>query len=155
MLNATSEPIMRVALYAASLVAILACSTGTGLARCAGGGAGGVVCARLDEEFDLRVSQTAYIADTRLSIQLTAVPEDSRCPHDVVCVWAGNARVSLALRDGANADAADVNSTLEPRAVERWGYRVELVDVRPVPTSGQPIPAQAYVIRLVLRRASG
>jgi hypothetical protein len=148
------ETIMRVALYAASLVTIVACSTGTGLARCDGAGSSGVVCARLGEQFDLRVGETAYIADTRLSIQVTAVPEDSRCPRDVMCPWAGNARVSLALRDGTNMDAADVNSTLEPRAVTRWGYTIELVEVKPVPTAGQPIPAAAYVVRLVAKRAN-
>jgi hypothetical protein len=144
---------MRVAHSVASLIIVLACSTGTGLARCDAAGGSGVVCARLGEPFDLRVDETAYIADTRLSIRFDAVAEDSRCPRDVMCPWAGNARVSLALREGPNADAADVNSTLEPRAVTRWGYTVELVDVRPVPLAGQPIPAGSYVVRLVARRA--
>lgn len=145
---------MRVALYAASLLTVLACSTGTGLARCDDPGRGGVVCARLGEQFDIRVGETAYIADTRLSIRAEAVPEDSRCPRDAVCVWAGNARVSLTLRDASNTDAVDLNSTLDPRAVTRWGYTVHLVDVQPVPTAGQPIPAQEYVVRLVVTRAS-
>jgi hypothetical protein len=145
---------MRVALYAAALFSLLGCSSATGLARCAPGARNGVVCARLGEEFDVRLNETAYIANTALSIQAVAVPEDSRCPTDVVCAWAGNARVSLALREGSNADAADVNSMLQPRAVSRFGYVVELVDVRPGPVSTQTIPPEAYVIRLVARRAS-
>jgi hypothetical protein len=146
---------MRVAAYGAFLLTALACSTGTGLARCDDAGRGGVVCARLGEQFDVRVGETAYIADTRLSIRVNAVPEDSRCPRDAVCVWAGNARVSLTLRDGSNADAVDLNSTLDPRSVTRRGYTVRLVDVQPLPTAGQPIAAQDYVIRLVVTRASG
>lgn len=145
---------MRVAVYSALLLTGLACSTGTGLARCDDAGGGGVVCARLGEQFDVRVGETAYIADTRLSIRVNAVPEDSRCPRDAVCVWAGNARVSLTLRDGSNADGVEVNSTLDPRAVTRWTYTVQLVDVQPVPTAGQPIPAREYVIRLVATRAN-
>jgi hypothetical protein len=145
---------MRVALYAASLFALLACSTGTGLARCDDASRGSVVCARLGEEFDVRIGEIAYIADTRLSVRVNAVPEDSRCPRDAVCVWAGNARVSLTLRDAANADDADLNSTLDPHAVTRWGYTVRLVDVLPLPTAAQPIPAQAYVVRLIVTRAS-
>lgn len=144
---------MRVALCAASLLTILACSTGTGLSRCDGRGIGSVVCARLGEPFDLRVTETAYIADTRLSIRVDAVPEDSRCPSDAVCVWAGNARVSLTLRDGTNSDASDVNSTLQPQVVERWGFTVGLVDVRPPRLAGQPVAAEAYVIRLLVERA--
>jgi hypothetical protein len=144
---------MRVALYAASLFALmLGCSSATGLARCDRAG-NGVVCARLGEEFDVRLNETAYIASTPLSVHVEAVPEDSRCPTDVVCAWAGNARVSLRLREGTNAHGADVNSTLQPRAVSRFGYIVELVDVRPPRISTQGIPAEAYVIRLVTKRA--
>ncbi|HJR66918.1 MAG TPA: hypothetical protein VJ802_10845 [Gemmatimonadaceae bacterium] len=145
---------MRAALLAASLLTTLGCSSATGLARCEPGAGTAVVCARLDEEFDLRLNETAYIANTPLSIQAVAVPEDSRCPTDVVCAWAGNARVSLTLREGANAEGGDVNSTLQPRAVSRFGYSVELVDVRPARLSTQPLPAEAYVFRLVARRAS-
>lgn len=145
---------MRVALLAAWLLPLLACSTGTGLARCDATGAAGVVCARLGEEFDLRLSETAYVADTRLSIRADSVPEDSRCPENAVCVWAGNARVSLTLRDGTNTAGADLNSTLEPHAVIRWGYSARLVDVRPNPRAGQGIAAESYVIRLVVTRAT-
>lgn len=121
---------MRIAFYAASLVAVLGCSAATGLIRCDDVVRGGAVCARLGEPFDLRVGETAYIADTRLSVRVTGVPEDSRCPREAVCVWAGNARVALALRDGTRTDAADVNSTLEPRAVARWGYAVDRKSTR-------------------------
>jgi hypothetical protein len=145
---------MRVAHYAASLLTVLACSTGTGLARCDDAGRGDVVCARLGEQFDVRVGETAYLADTHLSIRVNAVPEDSRCPRDAVCVWAGNARVSLTRREGSNADAVELNSTVEPRAVTRWGHTVQLIDVQPVPIAGQPIAAQEYVVRLLVTRAN-
>ena len=146
---------MRVALFAAAVFAVIGCSSATGLSRCRATAGSGVVCAQLGEEFDLRVNETAYIADTRLSIQAVAVPEDSRCPTDVVCAWAGNARVSVALREGTSAETADVNSTVQPRAVTRFGYVLELIDVRPGRLAGQPLPVEAYVIRLVARRAAG
>jgi hypothetical protein len=146
---------MRVALLAASLSVLLACSTGTGLARCDDTRAGGVICARLGEELELRLGETGYIADTRFAVRADAVPEDSRCPQNAVCVWAGNARVSLTLRDGTNSAAVDLSSTLEPHGAIRWGYEVRLVDVRPTPMAGQPIAPASYVIRLVVSRAPG
>jgi hypothetical protein len=142
---------MRVALVT-SLLTVLACSTGTGLARCDTAGVRGVICARLGEQFDVRVGETAYIADTRFAVRVNAVPEDSRCPRDAVCVWAGNARVALTLREEAEAEDADVNSTLEPHGATRWGYKTELVEVRPLPAAGERIPAQEYVIRLIVTR---
>jgi hypothetical protein len=146
--------IMRVGLYVGSLVAIFGCSTGTGLARCDPSAGTGVTCARLGEQFELRVGETAYIADTRFTVRVKGVPEDSRCPGDAVCVWAGNARVALTLREAGKADDADVNSTLEPHVATRWGYTVELVDVQPVPTARERTPADKYLIRLVVTRAA-
>lgn len=143
---------MRVALYAAALLVVLGCSSATGLSRCQGDAGRGVVCAQLGEEFDLRVNETAYLADTRLSIRVAAVPEDSRCPTDVVCAWAGNARVSLVIRHATNAETADVNSILQPHSVMRFGYSVELVDVRPGRLAGEPLAVEAYLIRLRVRR---
>jgi hypothetical protein len=145
---------MRVALVVASLLVVAACSTGTGLARCDGTAPGGVVCARLDAPFDLRIGETAYVADTRLTIRADSVPEDSRCPTDVVCAWAGNARIALTVRHDSDVDRVNLNSTLQPRAVTRHGYTLELVDVRPPRHSTQaPAPA-SYIVRLIAARAS-
>lgn len=144
---------MRFALYAALLLTFN-CVSGTGLARCDDVRRGGGICVRIGEPFAIRIGETAYVADTPLSIRANAVPEDSRCPRDAVCVWAGNARVALTVRDGPNAGDVELNSMLEPRATTRGAYRVELTDVEPVPVAGQPTPAKDYVIRLVATRAA-
>lgn len=144
---------MRAAIYAVALAALTACAGSTGLARCEPGNSEHV-CARLGEPFGVRVGQTAYLADTRLSIRVEGVPEDSRCPSDVQCVWAGNARVVLELRDGETTDTASVSSTLEPHAVTRGEYRIELVEVKPETSAGQPIPQNEYRIRLLVNRVS-
>ena len=49
----------------------------------------------LAQDFELSLGQTVAIAGTAHRVTFEAVPEDSRCPTDAVCVWAGNARVSL------------------------------------------------------------
>lgn len=49
----------------------------------------------LDQDFELALGRTVSIAGTPQRVTFEAVPEDSRCPIDAVCVWAGNARVSL------------------------------------------------------------
>lgn len=145
---------MRAVICAASLAALAGCAGSTGLARCEPGNPTDQVCARLGEPFDIRVGQTAYVADTRLSVRVESVPEDSRCPRDVQCVWAGNARVTLELRDGENTDTASVSSTLEPHAVTRWDYRIELLGVQPESTAQGPIAQGEYRIRLLVNRVS-
>ncbi len=146
---------MRIPALAALLVTVAGCasSAGTGLARCDDSPSDAIVCAALGQEFDVRIDDTAYITDTELSVRVDGVPEDSRCPIDVQCPWAGNARVWLTIRDASRRDSIAVNSTLEPHAATRFGYTLRLVDLRPPKVSTQEIRRGDYVVRLVVTPA--
>jgi len=104
--------------------------------------------ARLDEAFDIRYGGKVSIAGESLSIQFLDVPEDSRCPEGVVCVWAGNAKVALRVvgRD------VDLNTYLEPRKDTVSDYTVELVSLNPYPVYNQEIEKEEYTARLLVRR---
>lgn len=43
-----------------------------------------------------------------LTVQPTDVLEDSRCPEEVQCVWAGKVIIRVALRQGRNRDVHDM-----------------------------------------------
>ena len=47
----------------------------------------------INREFSLGIGQTASVEGEKLFIKFKAVLEDSRCPINVVCVWAGNGKV--------------------------------------------------------------
>src|ERR1041384_6590460 len=65
---------------------------------------------RLGQEFELRIGQRAVIRKTNLTLRFVTVPEDSRCPSDVTCVWAGNARVELLVTNGRRTKSMTLNS---------------------------------------------
>ena len=71
----------------------------------------------IDKEFSLGIGQTASIEGERLVIKFKAVLEDSRCPVNVVCVWAGNGKVEFEVLDidGQNKTVT-LNTEEEPRA---------------------------------------
>lgn len=75
----------------------------------------GTVTARLGEEVRLGT----------LRIRPIAVLEDSRCPADVTCVWAGRIRVRVAV-SGAGEPVMELN---QPVSVP--GGRLALVSVAP------------------------
>ena len=54
-----------------------------------------VIKASLDKEFSLAIGQTAKISGENLTIKLTDVTNDSRCPQGVTCVWAGEVTCAL------------------------------------------------------------
>jgi hypothetical protein len=107
-------------------------------------------------DFDVALGQEARVRGTSISIRFVEVSNESRCPSDVQCVWAGNAVVKLSLAaSGAASSGASLNTTLEPRSVVFAGYRVTLTSLRPYPRSGTTIPQAAYVATLEVRAIQG
>ena len=131
----------------ALLVLIGACSASSG-----------VEVTPLEEpvELELRAGEGRRIAASAMHVDFRSVLEDSRCPQDVVCVWAGNAAIELGLAARAGATHVVVlNTGIEPRATEWSNVKITLLSVSPIPREGEAIPARAYVVRLRFEPAGG
>jgi hypothetical protein len=103
----------------------------------------------LGEPFVLRIGQAAEVAGTPLHVRFDEVREDSRCPADVACVWAGNARVRLRVDvESDEAVSLDLNTGLDPRALSLAEYRIALEALEPAPASTASIPDGQYLARL-------
>jgi len=111
------------------------------------------VAARIGVPFTLAFGDSARVDGSGLTVAFRAVQEDSRCPTGVTCVWEGNARIVLDVREGEGPSAPRVlNTTLDPRSATAAGYRLELVELLPWPAEGQLTPEERYEVRL---RVSG
>ena len=116
--------------------------------------------ASLGVPFDIAVNQTVAVAGSDVSVTFLNITEDSRCPSDVVCIWAGQVtamvgltqnstdlgRFNLTLGAGSNSSMADQ---------EVGSYRINLTQVQPYPMSSQPTLPSDYVATLVLSRENG
>lgn len=110
--------------------------------------------APLDAVFTLQVGQQAVIEDTPFRLRFVSVPEDSRCPIDVDCVWEGDARVRLVLSFADSAEQSlDLHTLLEPRFEFVRGYRITLERLEPAPRSEARIPQARYAADLRVSRA--
>ncbi len=102
--------------------------------------------AKLGEEFDLRIGETAAITGEHLSVGFSSVTEDSRCPQGVDCIWAGNAIVRASVSEASGQrETVDLNTELEPKEKRHGGYRLRLIRLRPYPTKDGVIRKQDYV----------
>ncbi|MBL7990157.1 MAG: hypothetical protein JNN25_01850 [Candidatus Kapabacteria bacterium] len=108
---------------------------------------------KLQERFTLGVGQMAEIQDESLRVHLDSVPEDSRCPINAVCIWAGNARVRLTLtKGGSQQQQLELNTTTEPKTAKYLGYSVQLVELTPLPTAGEPTKSGDYRATLLISK---
>ncbi len=78
------------------------------------------------------------------------VLEDSRCPIDVQCVWAGRVRLRVTVHLGSGDTERELISGIP---VDVADGKLELVEVRPAPNSGAVILPPEY--RFGLRFSGG
>ena len=111
------------------------------------------VVTQQDQPFMLAYQQTALVADDDLFVTFVAVPEDSRCPKGVDCVWSGAVTVELQM---ILPDSPVITGTLrlvggvqEGTGELLPGYVFTLLRVDPYPVNGQlPTPLESYAIEL-------
>jgi hypothetical protein len=105
-----------------------------------------------NSDFDLAVGQSARIDGSAVTIAFTGVTEDSRCPLGVMCIWAGNAAVSLTVTDAAGTKSQVVVNTnvspATPDSVRVAGYVLRLVGLQPIQRRDVTIPPASYVATL-------
>lgn len=86
-----------------------------------------------------RIGQTVNIGDFQLTP--LEVLEDSRCPANVQCVWAGRLRLKARLDFGAKA--AEQELTLGEEQPAGKGI-LKLVEAKPHPEQGRTIYSEDY-----------
>ncbi len=110
---------------------------------------------RLGREFKLKAGRQVTVRGTKLRIRFVTVENDSRCPSDVKCVWAGNAAVQLQLGTGSGSKTVTLNtskSTSFAGETEYRGYKVKLVDLSPYPRSDRNISRRDYTATLLVSK---
>ena len=117
--------------------------------------AGAPQVVRLNREFKLKADEQVTLKRTRLRIKFVTVENDSRCPKDVTCVWAGNAAVRFQLSVGRRNKIVTLHTSGNAtfvREIEYQGYLVKLVDLSPYQLSKQKIAASDYIATLLVSK---
>jgi hypothetical protein len=89
----------------------------------------------LGQPLQLAIGQPVTIVETGLRVGFLGVPEDSRCPSGVQCVWAGRVTVELEVQ-APNAAAETIGLSSDARHHVYAGQAIDLRGVTPAP--GQP-----------------
>jgi len=103
--------------------------------------------------FSLAVGKTAVINGSGTRITFNEVRNDSRCPVDVTCVWAGDAEVVVTIsRNGSPDDTRILSFAPTKNETTSGDLRIRLADLAPVPRQSDGNAPRAYVAQLVVNR---
>jgi hypothetical protein len=97
----------------------------------------------------LGVGKTGKVGN--LSITLNEITQDSRCPVNVQCIWAGEVKVSVIFSYGSQIEAKNISSN-DPSYLFA-GYLISIASVSPVKKSGEEISAREYRITFGVKKS--
>ena len=95
-----------------------------------------------------RVNQEKRFAKSKLSVRFVELVEDSRCPVDTQCIWAGNAKIKLRVSKNGRSHDLTLDTNGPNQTVTAEGYKIKLVGLTPAPRSNIRINRNGYVATL-------
>lgn len=116
-----------------SLVIVTSAQTGQSLTICAG--------------------KQATAKQIGLKVKFVEVLEDSRCPTDANCIWAGNAKIKIEVTNKAGSKRMlELNTNSGPKGDQFDGWAFDLESLTPAPRSAQKTDPQSYQAKITISR---
>ena len=104
----------------------------------------------LGQNFELQAGQSAVCdCKDKVNIQFASIKEDSRCPKNVNCLWAGQVIVEV-LVDGQSTELTLGSREKGQTSKTVNGYTIELKTVSPYPVDQNNIKPEEYSVELVV-----
>jgi hypothetical protein len=110
--------------------------------------------AKVPEQIKLKAGQQKTAKTGRINIKFLELIEDSRCPADVNCVWAGIARIKVRLTRNGKAAEVELNTNHKDKPAIFQGYSIGLTALTPYPTTTSKYSQSAYTATLTVSKAS-
>jgi hypothetical protein len=100
--------------------------------------------------FTLAPGQTATVRRADARVTFREVREDSRCPGDVTCVWAGDAKVEVTIaRTGTPTETKTLSITAPDNEVQTGNLKLRFVGLSPVPRQADGDAPRNYLAEFV------
>jgi hypothetical protein len=101
--------------------------------------------------FTLAPGETAVVKGPDARIRFNKVTDDSRCPVDVTCVWAGDAKIEITISRNGSADETRILSITPPNQEATVGnLRIRFVSLVPVPRQADANVPRKYRAELLV-----
>jgi hypothetical protein len=108
--------------------------------------------AQTSQKLTLGVGRQKTVTKDKLKIQFVSLVEDSRCPTDANCVWAGNAKIKVKVSNRRGSEIFEINTNTGARGAAFNGYAINLTSLTPAPQSNIRISKNGYTATFEIRR---
>lgn len=104
------------------------------------------------EKLVVKFGETKAAKTSRIKANLVEILEDSRCPEDVDCIWAGRIRILVTLEGKTGKSMSVEFSSDQKPTVEFAGYSITLGEIGPDKKQGQAVQKSDYIANFTVER---
>jgi hypothetical protein len=108
-------------------------------------GAVPVEAAKRPETLSVQIKKEKRFGKGKLTVRFVELVEDSRCPVDVNCIWAGNAVIKVRVTKNGRSKILTLETNGPANTVNVEGYSMKLVAIAPAMRSNARIDRNRYV----------
>ena len=101
--------------------------------------------AKRPETMRVQINKEKRFPRSRLSVRFVERVEDSRCPTDTNCIWAGNAKIKIRVTANGRSQELTLDTNGQHQAATAEGYSIKLISLTPAPRSNIRINRNGYV----------
>lgn len=105
----------------------------------------------IGKEATFHVNQLYTSADGQYTLLISEI-SDSRCPEEVVCVWAGEVTLKGEWTDNQNKSTFELHSEIKNLQKEPDGFTLQIIDAKPYPKFGTESKPQDLVVTLLIEK---
>ena len=106
-----------------------------------------IVSAKQGQEISVKIN-TEEKANGGVRIKFVELVDDSRCPVDTNCVWAGNAKIKVQVTRNGKSKVLELNTMNKGGDPVFAGYKFRLTDLDPDLRSNVRINRNEYVAKI-------
>lgn len=108
--------------------------------------------AQKTEQLRVKIGGQAITKTGRVTVKFLELVEDSRCPADVNCVWAGVARIRVRVSRNGKSSEFELNTNQREKPAVFQGYSITLIDLKPRQSTTSKYSPSAYEATLMVKK---
>ena len=103
----------------------------------------------------VKIGKQKKESSSKLTIKFVSLVEDSRCAEGTRCVWAGNAKIKVSIKQGSDAaETFEMNTNLGAKGANYDSYAIYLTSLTPTPNANVRINRNAYTATFSISQLS-
>ncbi len=110
----------------------------------------GLVDAQPGRSVSVQVHTEKKVPNAGIRVKFLEMVEDSRCPRDTNCIWAGNAKIKIQVSKGGKSQIMELNTNTPTKDNKFAGYEFAVGKLTPEPASNVRINPNSYLATIKL-----